>query len=129
MSIRGTLRLPKQLIDASQKTRPLSLITISRTSTTTGTCDTHECGHHLASLPGVPMKLSLVLAAVLSTASSAFALDGTVNIHDPSTVIESNGKWFTWGTGGGGLVSNDGWTWSAGRRGGVSGMAPDVIKV
>ena len=75
------------------------------------------------------MKPSLVLAAVLSTASSAFALDGTVTIHDPSTVMESNGKWFTWGTGGGGLVSNDGWTWSAGRRGGVSGMAPDVIKV
>src|SRR5262249_28304561 len=80
------------------------------TSTTTGTCDTHQCGHHLASLPGVPMKLSLVLAAILSTASSAFALDGTVNIHDPSTVIQSNGKWFTWGTGGGGLVSSDGWT-------------------
>jgi len=70
--------------------------------------------------------LALLLAAVTSP---VFALDGTIGIHDPSTVIQSNGKWFTWGTGGGGLVSNDGWTWAAGTRGGVSGMAPDCIKV
>lgn len=50
-------------------------------------------------------------------------------IHDPSTVTECEGKYYTFGTGGGGLISNDGWTWYGGgvRPGG--GAAPDVIKI
>jgi hypothetical protein len=32
-------------------------------------------------------------------------------IHDPSTVVMCNGKYYTYGTGGSALVSEDGWTW------------------
>jgi arabinan endo-1,5-alpha-L-arabinosidase len=70
----------------------------------------------------------IVLSQAL--AAPAFAqLEGNVFIHDPSTVIQSDGKWYTFGTRGGGLVSEDGWTWSDGpvRPGG--GVAPDVIKI
>lgn len=56
-------------------------------------------------------------------------LAGEVFIHDPSTVTESDGRWYTFGTRGGGLVSDDGWRWRSGpvRPGG--GVAPDVIKI
>ena len=30
----------------------------------------------------------------------AFALDGQIGIHDPSTVVLCNGKFYTYGTGG-----------------------------
>ncbi|HZQ45384.1 MAG TPA: arabinan endo-1,5-alpha-L-arabinosidase, partial [Verrucomicrobiae bacterium] len=73
---------------------------------------------------------SLVLAStILSVASPLLALDGQVGIHDPSTVVQCDGKWYTWGTGGGGLESDDGWTWRAGTRLGRGGMAPDVIHI
>jgi arabinan endo-1,5-alpha-L-arabinosidase len=74
------------------------------------------------------MRFALLTVA-LTLASPVFALDGTVGIHDPSTVMISNGKYFTWGTGGTALVSDDGWTWRAGTRSVRSGMAPDVIHV
>ncbi|HXR80129.1 MAG TPA: family 43 glycosylhydrolase, partial [Saprospiraceae bacterium] len=50
-------------------------------------------------------------------------------IHDPSTIVECEGKYYTFGTGGGGLISEDGWTWYGGgvRPGG--GAAPDAIKI
>ncbi|NPD91022.1 family 43 glycosylhydrolase [Xylanibacter muris] len=50
-------------------------------------------------------------------------------IHDPSTIAECDGKYYTFGTGGGGLISDDGWSWHSGgvRPGG--GAAPDVIKI
>jgi arabinan endo-1,5-alpha-L-arabinosidase len=50
-------------------------------------------------------------------------------IHDPSTIVECDGKYYTFGTGGGGLISNDGWKWNGGgvRPGG--GAAPDAIKI
>jgi len=70
--------------------------------------------------------LALLLAAV---ASPAFALDGTIGIHDPSTVIECDGKWYTYGTGGTPLVSDDGWTWRAGTAAARTGAAPDVVHV
>jgi arabinan endo-1,5-alpha-L-arabinosidase len=77
------------------------------------------------------MKFSILCSALLtlSLAPSIFALDGTVAIHDPSTVIECAGKWYTYGTGGTPLVSDDGWTWRAGTRPARTGAAPDVIKV
>lgn len=70
---------------------------------------------------------ALVLAAL--SAPVAAQLAGEVFIHDPSTVTESDGRWYTFGTRGGGLVSDDGWTWRSGpvRPGG--GVAPDVIKI
>lgn len=50
-------------------------------------------------------------------------------IHDPSTIMECEGKYYTFGTGGGGLISADGWSWQGGgvRPGG--GAAPDAIKI
>jgi len=41
---------------------------------------------------------------------------GRALYHDPSTVTFCDGKFYTFGTGGGGLISDDGWTW---RSGGV----------
>ena len=40
------------------------------------------------------------------------ALDGDVRMHDPSTVIRADGKFYVYGTGNGlpGFVSDDGWT-------------------
>src|SRR5512140_3672762 len=65
----------------------------------------------------------------LSLGSQAFALDGEPYIHDPSTVMFCDGKYYTYGTGAGGLMSEDGWTWHGGavRTGG--GVAPDIIKI
>jgi arabinan endo-1,5-alpha-L-arabinosidase len=66
---------------------------------------------------------------ILTLASLVFALDGQIGIHDPSTIAICNGKFYTYGTGGGSLVSDDGWTW---RRGAVlprRGLAPDVIHI
>jgi arabinan endo-1,5-alpha-L-arabinosidase len=73
------------------------------------------------------MKYSILVAAVLPLVSRAFALDGQVQIHDPSTVIQCDGKYYTFGTGGGGLISEDGWTWRRGASRPGGGVAPDVI--
>ena len=37
------------------------------------------------------------------------AQTGAPYIHDPSTIAECDGKYYTFGTGGGGLISDDGW--------------------
>ena len=67
--------------------------------------------------------------AVLSLALPAFALDGQIQIHDPSTIVRCDGKFYTYGTGGSCLVSEDGWTWSRGTTPPRRGMAPDVVHV
>lgn len=56
-------------------------------------------------------------------------LAGEPYIHDPSTVIQSDGKYYTFGTGGGGLISEDGYTWHGGAVRPGGGVAPDVIKL
>ena len=71
----------------------------------------------------------LVLAGLLVVASIAVALDGQIVIHDPSTVVQCDGRYYTFGTGGTALVSDDGWTWRAGTRAPRAGMAPDLIHV
>jgi len=58
---------------------------------------------------------------------SAVALDGQIGIHDPSTVIACDGKYYVFGTGGGGLMSTDGWNWTGGAVRPGGGVAPDVI--
>ena len=47
------------------------------------------------------MRLALLAAPILLLACRAMALDGQVRIHDPSTVVQCQGKYYTWGTGGG----------------------------
>jgi len=74
------------------------------------------------------MKYAL-FATVLTLATIAFALDGQVGIHDPSTVVMCDGKYYTYGTGGSSLVSDDGWTWRAGTALPRRGLAPDVIHI
>ncbi len=76
-----------------------------------------------------PWMKCAVVAAALSLASRAFALDGQVGIHDPSTIMLHNGKFYTYGTGGATLVSDDGWTWRRGVTPSRSGMAPDAIRL
>jgi arabinan endo-1,5-alpha-L-arabinosidase len=90
----------------------------------------------------------LVAGAALALASPAFALDGEILIHDPSTVIQQDGRYYTYGTGNGIpiLTSDDGWSWrragslmaavpggKAGAdvlaRGGNNTWAPDVIHI
>ncbi len=70
----------------------------------------------------------LTLICSLSLGVS-IAQTGRPFIHDPSTIMECEGKYYTFGTGGGGLISNDGHTWYGGgvRPGG--GAAPDVMKI
>src|SRR5690348_5983003 len=70
-----------------------------------------------------------LLLHVLQTSTFAAALDGAPYIHDPATVTFCDGKWYTFGTGQGGIVSDDGWTWKSGgvRPGG--GVAPDILRI
>lgn len=72
---------------------------------------------------------AMVPAALMAQSNPITQMDGEPYIHDPSTIVESDGKFYTFGTFGGGLVSADGWTWKSGpvRPGG--GVAPDVIKL
>jgi arabinan endo-1,5-alpha-L-arabinosidase len=71
----------------------------------------------------------VLLAAVLIFAAIALALDGKIGIHDPSTIVMCDGKFYTYGTGGTSLVSDDGWTWRAGTNLPRRGLAPDVIHI
>jgi len=67
--------------------------------------------------------------ALLSAAPAGAQLAGEPYIHDPSTITQSDGKYYTFGTGRGGLVSDDGWIWHAGGERPGGGVAPDVIKI
>jgi arabinan endo-1,5-alpha-L-arabinosidase len=78
---------------------------------------------------------SYILAAAVPTLLAicvfrpALAVDGEPYIHDPSTVIQCDGKFYVFGTGGGGLISDDGWTWHNGAVRPGGGVAPDVIHI
>ena len=75
------------------------------------------------------MKKILLASFAVLASLAAFAQTGTPWIHDPSTIMECDGKYYTFGTGGGGLISEDGWVWNGGgvRPGG--GAAPDAVKI
>jgi arabinan endo-1,5-alpha-L-arabinosidase len=80
------------------------------------------------------MKLRYFAAAVFSLlllclSCPALALDGEPYIHDPSTIMQCEGKYYTFGTGGGGLISEDGWTWRSGAVRPGGGAAPDAMKI
>ncbi len=74
------------------------------------------------------MKYALI-ATTVALASIALALDGQIGIHDPSTIALCNGKFYTYGTGGSSLVSDDGWTWRRGTALPRRGLAPDIIHI
>jgi len=82
----------------------------------------------------------ITLAALCLCQPKSQAQTGQPYIHDPSTIAVCDGKYYTFGTGGGGLISDDGWAWypiaehlrlgqraSQVRPGG--GAAPDVLKI
>lgn len=73
-------------------------------------------------------KLYSILATVFMT-TAAQAQIGAPYIHDPSTIAECEGKYYTFGTGGGGLISDDGWSWYGGAERPGGGAAPDVLKI
>ncbi|HEU4890450.1 MAG TPA: family 43 glycosylhydrolase [Vicinamibacterales bacterium] len=66
----------------------------------------------------------LAMAAACLFAVPLVALDGQPGLHDPSTVIAENGKYYVYATGNGlpMSISDDGWTWR--RAGGVMQAAP-----
>ena len=72
---------------------------------------------------------ALLAATVRTLPAQAPALDGEPYIHDPSTIAFSDGRYFTFGTGSGGLMSEDGWTWHSGAVRPGGGVAPDIIKI
>jgi len=81
------------------------------------------------------MKPTLSAVAVLSALSCLTSLPASAQlagepfIHDPATIVASDGKYYTYGTGTGSLVSEDGWTWHKGAERPGRGLAPDVIKI
>jgi arabinan endo-1,5-alpha-L-arabinosidase len=89
----------------------------------------------------------IAVAAACAVAVPLAALDGQPGLHDPSTVIAENGKYYVYATGAGlpMSISDDGWTWRragtvmqavpGGRpgpdviaRGGNNTWAPDLIR-
>lgn len=82
----------------------------------------------------VNMNKTIYAAAVaalasLSISNNASAQIGKPFIHDPSSIVECDGKYYTFGTGGGGLISADGWTWESGAVRPGGGAAPDAMKI
>lgn len=73
--------------------------------------------------------VSVIAALSIYTGGSAIAQIGKPFIHDPSTIAQSDGKYYTFGTGGGGLISDDGWTWNDGAVRPGGGAAPDILKI
>ncbi len=82
------------------------------------------------------MKIKNEINIIGGIALLSWLLTGTVTaqigkpfIHDPSTIMECDGKYYTFGTGGGGLISEDGWKWNSGAVRPGGGVAPDAIKI
>ncbi len=80
------------------------------------------------------MKFRVLLVSIFFLIAIRFpgqaqALNGKPYIHDPSTITWCDGKYYTYGTGGGGLISEDGWTWNGGAVRPGGGVAPDVIHI
>ncbi len=65
----------------------------------------------------------------VSLSGTVMAQTGKPFIHDPSTIVECDGKYYTFGTGEGGLLSEDGWSWNSGAVRPGGGVAPDIVKI
>jgi arabinan endo-1,5-alpha-L-arabinosidase len=78
------------------------------------------------------MKRILIIFFILHSSFFIYPVRAQVGsnyIHDPSTIAECEGKYYTFGTGGGGLISEDGWSWHSGAERPGGGAAPDVLKI
>lgn len=69
------------------------------------------------------------MALALTSFADASAQVGEPYIHDPATIMKCDGKYYTFGTGGGGLISEDGYHWHGGGVRPGRGAAPDVVKI
>lgn len=78
--------------------------------------------------PNTFLKYAASLLALVPTAQMSAQI-GEPYIHDPSTIMECDGKYYTFGTGGGGLISSDGYVWHGGGVRPGRGAAPDAIKI
>ncbi|MCQ2229691.1 MAG: family 43 glycosylhydrolase [Bacteroidales bacterium] len=75
------------------------------------------------------LNVALVASAMLA-ANNANAQVGEPFIHDPATLMECDGVWYTYGTGENGIMSEDGgYTWHSGAIRPNRGAAPDCIKI
>src|SRR5678809_157994 len=102
---------------------------------------------HMRMTGTVKRRLYALAATAVLLVSPLLALDGDIGMHDPSTVVVHDGKFYAYGTGNGLpiSVSDDGWTWRragtlmqavpGGRpgadvlaRGGNNTWAPDLIR-
>jgi arabinan endo-1,5-alpha-L-arabinosidase len=84
----------------------------------------------LLGMKKILVKAIFMLAATVFVDDSlVFALEGQIGIHDPSTIIFCDGKYYTYGTGGTSLVSDDGWVWQRGAPLPRRGLAPDIIHI
>ena len=72
---------------------------------------------------------NILAVSTLMMAATTSAQIGQPYIHDPSTLAECDGKYYTFGTGSGGLISEDGWSWKGGAVRPGGGAAPDVLKI
>lgn len=72
---------------------------------------------------------TILLGASLSASAQSLHLAGEPFIHDPATISVCDGKYYTFGTGEGGIWSADGWTWNRGAVRPGRGAAPDVLKI
>ena len=75
------------------------------------------------------MTKYLAAAAAALFSVTSLAQESKPWIHDPSTIMECDGKYYTFGTGGGGLISEDGWNWYPGAVRPGGGAAPDALKI
>src|SRR6478735_1175490 len=85
-------------------------------------------------IPGRFMKFRIPAAAFsalifLLLTGPVSAQIGQPFIHDPSTLTLCDGKYYTFGTGAGGLISDDGWVWHSGAVRPGGGLAPDAIRI
>ncbi len=75
------------------------------------------------------IRLSVVCCLLSVVCCPLLAQSGAPYIHDPSTIVECDGKYYTFGTGGGGIISDDGWSWHSGADRPGGGAAPDMMKI
>ena len=73
--------------------------------------------------------IGLIAVLSITVTQGLLAQIGKPFIHDPSTIVECDGKYYTFGTGGGGLISEDGWRWNGGAVRPGGGAAPDAMKI
>ncbi len=71
----------------------------------------------------------ILMGIMLLSGINASAQIGNPFIHDPSTIMKCDGKYYTFGTGEGGLISSDGYYWDKGAVRPGRGAAPDAVKI